>query len=187
MTIKKYKIARKNIGDMDLLLFQGKGIVSHLIKTAGRSKYSHVGSAAWWGATLFCLEIREFKGGRAVTLSSQVEKCNIDVFKIKQQFVKDYDREAALECMKRLCGIPYGWYNIWRTSLLHLPVIRFFTRPNFDDDYIDKHYPNCSNARSFSDKVGGGIDPVEDLANNRTEPGDLARSNLYEYAFTLSM
>ena len=31
----------------------------------------------------------------------------------------------------------------------------------------------------------GGVDPVPNLADRLTEPGDLARSAFYEYRFTL--
>src|SRR4029079_15323530 len=54
--------------DADLLLWRRRG----LIASAGRGAYSHAGKAAWWGDDLFCLEVREWRGGRAVTLESQV-------------------------------------------------------------------------------------------------------------------
>jgi hypothetical protein len=38
----------------------------------------------------------------------------------------------------------------------------------------------------MADRVGGGVDPVPDLANRETEPADLARSPFYRYRFTLA-
>ncbi len=66
--------ARHRISDGDLLLFRGAGVVSRMISVAGRSEFTHAARAAWWGRILFCLEVREFKGGRAVTLASQVRR-----------------------------------------------------------------------------------------------------------------
>ena len=61
-----------------MLLFRRRG----LIAIAGRGEHSHAAKAAWWGDDLFCLEVREWHGGRAVTLESQVAKFpgRIDVY-----------------------------------------------------------------------------------------------------------
>jgi len=66
----RLKDAGREIQDADLLLFRRRGLIS----IAGRGEHSHAAKAAWWDDDLFCLEIREFKGGRAVTLESQVER-----------------------------------------------------------------------------------------------------------------
>ena len=65
-----YADARPLIADGDLLLFRRRGVIS----IAGRGVHSHAAKAAWWGDDLFCLEIREWYGGRAVTLSSQARR-----------------------------------------------------------------------------------------------------------------
>src|SRR5262245_66124760 len=73
-----------DIRDGDLLLFRGRGVIARLIGVAGRSEYSHAARAVWWGYDLFCCEVRELRGGRAVTLESQVRKFPglIDVFEV---------------------------------------------------------------------------------------------------------
>ena len=72
------------IRDGDLLLFRGRGLVALCIGVAGRSEYTHAARAVWWGNDLFCCEVRELRGGRAVTLESQVRKFPgaIDVFEV---------------------------------------------------------------------------------------------------------
>ena len=62
--------ARAEILDGDLLLFRRRSLIS----IAGRGEHSHAAKAAWWGGDLFCLEVRELCGGRAVTLASQVRR-----------------------------------------------------------------------------------------------------------------
>src|ERR1043165_2196205 len=100
--LARYRDIRHEILDGDLLLVRRRGLIS----IAGRGAHSHAAKAAWWRSSapavgrsrqpdalefamaagnrdiLFCLEVRELHGGRAVTLSSQVKRFpgRIDVF-----------------------------------------------------------------------------------------------------------
>lgn len=180
--------AASHIRDGDLLLFRGQGVVSRLISVAGRSEYTHAARAAWWGETLFCLEVRELKGGRAVTLASQVRRFPgaIDVFEVNpQRRWRHYDRGRAVEHMRHLAGCDYGYRGVWLAALRHLPVWRFLLRPESDDRRAADQPPFCSHACAAADRLGGGVDPVPHLSDRLTEPGDLARSPFYRYRFTL--
>ncbi len=70
LVLRPYGQVRTLVRDGDLLLFRRRGLIS----IAGRGDHSHAAKAAWWGDDLFCLEVREWHGGRAVTLSSQVAR-----------------------------------------------------------------------------------------------------------------
>ena len=206
----RYREARHQIGDADLLLFRRCGVLgsgggegtpgrlrlgrligglpSLLIAVAGRGLHSHAAKAAWWGQDLFCVEIRGLSGGRAVTLSSQVRRRpgRIDVYQTDpEDRWGDYDRAGASRFMRRLCGCDYGYRGLAAAALLHLPLVRWFVRPEVDDEAIDRRPPFCSHACAMSDRLGGGVDPVEHLADRLTEPADLARSPFYRYRFTL--
>lgn len=179
-----YGDVRQTIRDGDLLLFRRHS----LIALAGRGVHSHAAKAAWWGRDLFCLEVREFCGGRAVTLSSQVRKFpgRIDVFEVApENRWPEYDRAGATEFMRRLCGCPYGYVGVALAGLLHLPVVRWFARADLADRSFDRRPPFCSQACAMADRIGGGVDPVPLLADRITEPADLARSPFYRYRFTL--
>lgn len=179
-----YKKARKSIEHGDLLLFRRRGLIS----IAGRGLHSHAAKAAWWDDDLFCLEIREFLGGRAVSLSSQVKRFpgKIDVFEANpQQRWEDYNREGAVRYMRRLTGCDYGWWNLLGAAVLHLPLVRLFAKPQTDDVDLSRRPPFCSQAVAMSERLGGGIDPVCHLADRLTEPADLTRSPFYRYRFTL--
>jgi hypothetical protein len=183
-SIVPLKDAKAEIRDSDLLLFRGNG----LIAVAGRGPYTHAGMAAWWGDDLFCLDIRELKGGRAVMLAREVERHpgRIDVFEANpSERWPEYDRTGAVRFMRRLTGCDYGWYHLLRAGLLHLPFVRLFTRPETDDSAIGNRPPFCSQAISMASRIGGNVDPVENLADRLTEPCDLARSPFYRYRFTL--
>jgi hypothetical protein len=176
--------ARNTILDGDLLLLRRRGLIS----IAGRGAHSHAGKAAWWGDDLFCLEVREWHGGRAVTLESQVKKfpARIDVYHANPaNRWPEYDRTRSTHLMRRLAGCDYGYAAVLAAAMLHLPVIRLAVRANFEDDAIDRRPPFCSQACAMTDRLGGGVDPVPHLADRLTEPADLARSPFYQYAFTL--
>ncbi len=177
------------IRDGDLLLFRGRGIVSWIIGTAGRSEYTHAARAIWWGDLLFCCEVRELKGGRAVTLASQVRKHpgEIDVFETNpERRWRNYDRRGAVRYTRRLAGCDYGYFGVFKAALQHLPLWRFLIRPNMNDMHETSQPPYCSQACAMADRIGGQVDPVPHLADRLTEPADLARSPFYRYRFTLA-
>ncbi len=182
----RYSDVRRQIADGDLLLFRRHSVVS----IVGRGLHTHAAKAAWWDEDLFCLEIRQLVGGRAVTLSSQVRRYpdRIDVYEVNPDGRwPEYDRPGAVRYMRRLTGCDYGYRGLIATALLHLPVIRWFVRADVDDRAFDRRPPFCSHACAMSDRLGGGVDPVPHLADRFTEPADLARSSFYRYRFTLTL
>jgi hypothetical protein len=175
--------------DGDLLLFRGTGFVARMIGVAGRSNYTHAAKALWWGDTLFCCEVRELKGGRAVTLESQVKKYPgaIDVFETNPDGRwPQYDRYGAAQFIRRLAGCDYGYRGVLAAALRHLPVWRWLVRPDLNDRRFTSQPPFCSEACVMADRLGGRVDPVPQLADRLTEPADLARSPFYRYRFTLA-
>jgi hypothetical protein len=177
--------ARDQIRDGDLLLFRRRGLIS----IAGRGDHSHAAKAAWWSDDIFVLEVREWLGGRAVTLASQVARfpSRIDVFQTNpDERWPEYDREGATRMMRRMAGCAYGYAGVLAASLLHLPVARLLARADVCDAEPSGRPPFCSQACAMSDRIGGGVDPVAHLADRMTLPADLARSPFYEYLFTLT-
>jgi hypothetical protein len=182
--------ARAEIRDGDLLLFRRRG----LIAIAGRGDHSHAAKAAWWPAygektsELFCLEVREWHGGRAVTLASQVRRFpgRVDVYQANaNERWPEYDRTRATNFMRRLAGCDYGYAAVLSAAMLHLPLFRLAVRADLNDSAIDRRPPFCSQACAMADRLGGGVDPVPHLTDRLTEPADLARSPFYLYQFTL--
>jgi hypothetical protein len=178
--------ARPLVNDGDLLLFRRRG----LIAIAGRGVHSHAAKAAWWGDDVFCLEVREWHGGRAVTLESQVRKRpgRIDLFRANpENRWPEYDRAGSTRLMRRLAGCDYGYASVLAAAMLHLPLVRLAVRADMEDGAVDRRPPFCSQACAMVDRVGGGVDPVPHLADRLTEPADLARSPFYQYQLTLVM
>ena len=79
----KFGEAQDILKEGDILLFRGSGLISNLIKRYTGGVHSHVAIAHKDGNVWMCAEFREFKGGRTVSLQSQVGQCDscIDVFR----------------------------------------------------------------------------------------------------------
>jgi len=132
------------IRDGDLLLFRGRCVLSRLIGIAGRSEYTHAARAVWWGDLLFCCEVRELKGGRAVTLESQVRKYpgQIDVFGTNPGLRwREYDRGGAVRYLRQLAGCDYGYFNVLKAAMRHVPLWRFLMWPEMDDKQWTSRLP----------------------------------------------
>jgi hypothetical protein len=196
---KRFVEATRLIRDADLLLFRRAplslrspgSIVGKAIATSGRSDYSHAAKAVWWRcnspSVLLCVEVREFYGGRAVTLESQVRENpgRIDVYRANEAGCVEYSRFGAAAYMLSFTGQPYGYGAIARAAKAYIPFVRWAFETDSDDRQCDSHAVFCSEAVSRADRIGGGVDPVPNLADRDTEPGDLARSDFYRYQFTL--
>lgn len=176
--------ARQWIQDGDLLLFRGRGAIS----AVGRGEHCHAALAGWWHDTLCCLEVRGGYGGRVVTLASQVRRYpgRIDVFQADPDHRwPEFDRRQTVQVMLQFAGERYGFRNLLRVAMFHLPLVRMLCRANTDDGRPPLSAPFCSQACVTATRLGGGVDPVPQLADEATEPADLARSPFYRYRVTL--
>ena len=208
MILVPYHEAEQYIKEGDVLLFRGRGLSSWLIKRYGSGVHSHAAMAHWDNDNLECIEFREFKGGRAVSLKSQVETHpdNIDIFRPARQIhsmnfsgwpenMEAYDREEQIDIfnedtakevtdvMLQLTGLPYGWKNIWKFAKHYLPFARLAKQNIKDDDPMNVFV--CSTAVAYAFRKAY-IDPVPYLADSAVMPADLARSALFKYQFTIS-
>ncbi len=180
-----YDEARSRIKNADLLLFRPRGALWwRAIAVAGRSEYTHAGMAGWWGDRLMNVEMTS-GGGRAQLLSNLVERWPgvIDVY-AANAVRRRFSRERAVQAMIGITGKPYGKWNLFRASLYHMPFVRFMVSPDTNDVASGHWPPFCSQAASVAYRLGG-VDPVPNLTDRLTEPGDLARSPFFQYRFTL--
>ena len=160
----KYDDVRHEIWNGDLLLFRKRriGFIDGIIAVAGRGVHSHAAKAAWWKTDLFSLEVREFHGGRAVTLSSQVKKYprRIDVFRPNaDNRWPRYDLEGSLEIMRRFASSDYGYGSVLFAAMTHLPLFRIFVRPDRDDSSCTgkRKPPFCSQAVALAERLGDSV------------------------------
>lgn len=185
--LEPYRRVRDAILDGYVLLYRHpRCLTSDVIATSSRSIYSHIGVAGWWEDDLFCLQTREHFGGHPVLLSREVQNApgRIDVYRPN---VTPEQRHQIMVYMRRAAGQPYGWgqiaAHVWRS----LPVVRWFAKTPLDDeeDYRKSNSPPvCSSLTSAAFRFAG-VDLVLNLADSATTPGDIGRSAVLVYQFTL--
>lgn len=208
-TVINYTAARHRIRNGDLLLFRPRGLIWRAIAVAGRSDYTHAAMAvsrqtlmlllrdsgpintffgvlarpdAWW-------VLQETTGSPHIqSLDSIVEEWPgiVDVYETNPRDGRHhcFSKTQAVAAMVRIIQKPYGWASLALAALYHIPVVRFFVRPNTRDNDNSRRSPFCSQAVAMACRKGG-FDPVKNLADAKTEPGDLARSPFFKYRFTL--
>lgn len=199
--------AKSLLREGDVLLFRGRGLASFFIQRAGEGKYSHVGVASAHGDNggkfWECVEFREWKGGRTISLERYVQQNSgvIDVYRPKSCIQKAYfdspsswgeyeacfDGKKVTNLMRKMTGLPYGWKRIWWIATRKIPFLRFL----YDVDSIVKDYdeqlvyPVCSTAVSYCfSRID--YDLTHHRSDNAMEPNDVARSPLLHYFFTLT-
>jgi hypothetical protein len=184
---RSYDEVQFAIRNADVLLYRKRGVIS----IAGRGIHSHCELAGRLTEEVWCIGFREFKGGRAVPLKSQVKRFpkRIDVYTANAgDRWPEFDEEArrkTVSYLADLCEKDYGYYGVLKASFLHLPVIRLFSHAVIDDTAEPLYPPFCSDAIARATRNAGGVDTVQHLADWQTEPADLARSIFYKYFCTL--
>jgi len=144
-------------------------------------------------------------GGRTVNLSRAVTSHpnEIDVYRPSSRFEKitfndntketqsewiKFDGKKVTNTMRRMTGLPYGWKRILWMAKHKLAIVRFFVDKTqlMDDKLKDIVYPVCSTAVSYSFN-SNRYDVIRNRSDEATEPGDIAKSTLLNYLFTLGI
>ena len=200
-----WKKARTLLNEADVLLFRAGKFpdVGWWIGKYTHSTYSHVGLAHKpdyndWG----CVEFREFRRSRFYPLEQYItyEGAKIDVFRPVQTVTIPYiDEEyqtlshtykfssqiahditnTALE----LIGKPYSYWTIWQIFKTYVPFVRLRTQVIKNGTPDHKRFV-CSTLVTYAYRTHF-IDPVPFLSDEYTTPGDLARSGLFSYLFSI--
>ena len=198
--VVSFEEAKSLIEEADLLLFRAGGFPSigwGITRYTG-GKHSHVALAHYDDDELYCVEQREFKGGRSVLLESQIQNRPIDVYRAspeimiphrngdltwKKKYLDDATKKRITKTALKITGSDYGWSNIWGIFKGYAPGFRLLkTNKNGDED-IAKAYV-CSTVPVYSYRINY-YDPCPNLSDARTTPTDLAQSALFHYMFTI--
>jgi hypothetical protein len=197
--------ALPHLKEADVLLFRGAGPISWAIKRYSSGVHSHAGMVHHDEEHVQCVEFREFRGGRSVSLKTQVENHpdTIDVFRVVDSLRYDSFAMSELsgdvtgkisveftdEIAKRvtgimmdLTGLAYGWKNVCKLARHYAPFFRLAEQNVKDTSPTDVFV--CSTAIAFSYR-SAYHDPVPYLSDSSVMPADLARSALFKYQFTL--
>ena len=184
--------AAEEMAQADLLLWEsGWKPFSFLIGCFGREGLSHAAQLKRAGGDWWIQEVVQWFGGRRRPLKEAIDQEPGKILWYAAnagQRWPEWDPQAAVRRFDGLIGCHYGYWNILKVGLLHIPIIRLLTfgllRQATDDQAGDNLAPFCSQAVAIAARAGG-VDPVPHLADDCTEPADLARSLFYEYRATL--
>lgn len=171
----EYAQTRDAIEDGDVLLFQGAGIFSRLIRWATRSAYSHSGMAIWWNDRLMVLESTSPEV-RVMPLSILIGHYpRVDLYKPVEDFSRVQLFEAATEALGKR-------YAVW-TIVRYVRRILFRIRGGGDPRKPPDKFV-CSQLVSYAYREAG-VDLDKDNPDEFTTPDALSRSKLLRLAGTL--
>lgn len=191
----------------DVLLYRNKNVISCLVGRAGEGQYSHVSVVSKNGGFVECVEFKEWRGGRAVSLQRVVENYDgeIDVYRIspvlykykysfnekniisEEKVFNTSTARKVTNCMREMTGLPYGWTRILWIFLHKFPFTRYFYDINkltVDVPSDEQIYPVCSTSLAHCFNKAG-FDLVNHRSDEFTEPNDIARSSILSYVFTI--
>jgi hypothetical protein len=179
--VTRYSTARAQIRDGDDALFRNGG----LIRGTGQGQCTHAAKCFWYGSTLLLAEMREWYGGRIITLSSQVRKYpgRIDIYRPK---CSPHAAHRSAELLARMAGHEYPWFNIVRLGVSRLPLVRLATGWNPNLDMAPTPFGaamHCSQAVVWVERAEGkneGFIPVPNKPDRLVAPEDIEFSGLHE-------
>lgn len=189
------------IKEADVLLYKAQDFpsVSWWIAEYTGGIHSHVGLAHKDRNDWYCVEQKEFRGGRSIYLPNAVRRNpgRIDVYRVVpvvyepyfngeiKWIPKEFTEEVANEVTRtalQITGNPYGWTNIYNIAKGYAPFFRL-RRTDKGDDEISQAYV-CSTVISYSFRINY-VDPCPHISDGRTTPADIARSAVLKYMFTI--
>lgn len=138
------------------------------------------------GALWICEQI--FPEGRVTPAKTYLRCCPSGLVVVyRPRWPNRYQRGKAIDWMlANVPGTPYDTHGIWRSLATYTPGLREWIRPNNDDEGNgdNKRPLYCSGMVSRTLRKGN-LDPVHGLADNWTEPSDIAKSAVLDPLFRI--
>lgn len=167
----------------DLLFWKRR---KSIISLAGRSIYSHVEIIVRDLHHLWAIGM-VWPQGRMEFLVNLVEQYpgQLDWFRTDPKNIYNIDRDKIAEAALKSVGEPYGIGKLIYIIMLRIPILWRFISPVTDDGWRSPLLGKICSEGVSEWLRAGGVDPVPHLADSLTEPADLARSLLFEPAYSL--
>ena len=168
----------------DILLFRQESIPGRIAAFFTQSDYSHAALVSVEGDTVYCLEVREFLGGRKIDLETylQEEPAVFEVWRMNN-LPSHHFQTNVVKTMEKFVGVEYGWKHVIKAVMVRSALTffgdRFARRVWRYLDESEKHPPFCSEAVSIAYR-SAAIDLCPKIPDRFTFPGDLAKSPFLE-------
>ena len=166
---RPYAEARADLRDLDVIAWEGRGLVSRLIRLITGGSVTHVGLVVRAHGCVLVVESREWRGGRAVLLSSQIPADGVLVLRLREP-IDAHARAEAVEYALGATGAGYSYRGVLR-FLRRLGIPLRAPAP----DRRDRGAQFCSELVSAVLRLADR-DPRPDLADAATSPADLVAS-----------
>lgn len=171
-----YDYVRHKIKDGDVLLYQGKGLLSKAIKLLTKSKYSHAGIAVWWNERLMVLEAVS-KGVILTPLSKNVSHYKGDVhWYTSVQHIPQTKRFKMVQYAQQELGKEY---SKWKLIVFGYKLI-FGKDRDKKDEFRNAHSLVCSHYTAQIYNYAG-MDLAEGISDSFTLPEDISKSERLVY------
>jgi len=184
--------ALRQINNGDIGLMTPTTGTGNWIVRLGRSKFSHCCmffKQRMRQATVVWLVEQINPEGREVPARSYLKACPSGCVTVyRPRWANRHRAVTAVEWMRaNVPGVSYDHKGLWRSFWAHAPVVRWWLRPDDDDEANGngRRPLYCSAAVARACRIGGGLDLVPGLSDSWTEPGDLAKSAALERLFTI--
>ena len=102
----------------DILLFRPTSIMGYIAALFTWSRYSHATLVSVEDGVTYCLEVREFSGGRKIELEKYLkeEPSVVEVWRVR--YTSRHFGPLAVEKMQEFVGVKYGWLHVFAAVLL---------------------------------------------------------------------
>ena len=162
----------------------------YLICALGRTEYCHAATLVELRFSWYAVEMVEGIGGRIHPLSRYLNELGPDTIDVYGVTSSRYYSPFAVTRMINFVGTSYGLWSVVVSALCHFPISRwlikaFTNETNQNDDKATTDRASYCSAAVSEALRHGGIDPVPNMCDAHTEPGDLGRSSSLNYMFTL--
>lgn len=117
MSKQKYLDVRAKAKTGDVLMVEGRGLISILIRMFTGEKISHIGLLVWIGEALFVAEFREFKGFQLLPASLWVDDCFEDGSNVYYGRAPSEVRDNSETISKSVFNYraqPYGYASLFK-------------------------------------------------------------------------
>lgn len=167
-----YDDARSEIREGDLIVFRNRF-----------GKPVRAMKACRWGDPWYAVEVRKYLGVAAIPLEQLVQLTpgRIDVYEVNPDSLwENYDRQGAMRYLKgRL-------FTEKDRRLTLVETLYDFLSKLFGKE-VEKRIstPYGLEAIHLAERLGGGVEPLPDLAHAKIRVQDLLESSFYRYRFTL--
>ncbi len=168
---RRYAEVRPEIQDGDVLLFQGRRLLSYAIRWVTGSQYSHAGVVARWGERLMVLEADE-----AGVIAVPISRCVQTYYGGVEWWTFDgpLDRPKVVDDARTQLGKRFAVWGMIRV------LRRFWSRQVVARVAPDPKRPPtrffCAQYVSFAYRAGG-VDLVPPERDDVTTPADIATAH----------